>query len=212
MGETGHRTKTGIRFNLAEGAGLKLPRNKVLPCDALFVGDEMQAPGRWGGKGSVAAKLADFESAAISGGTLLVKDTGISARERWKRMKFGFFVHYVNDAKGHTTFNIDGSPTSAGADYIADNFDASGFADDIASMGVEYLILTAWHSNFHPLFNSAAVERVPVHERPRIKTPKSDIHSMATSTPSTPPSASPVPPALIFRPTSHGPCRTPTPR
>lgn len=169
------RLSAGIRFNLAEGAGLKLPPNQATSCDALFFSDEKQAAGKWGGKGSVALKKADFESPSLSGGPLVVKDTGLSARERWKRMKYGFFVHYVNDGNGHTTFNIDGSPTSAGGDYIADSFDATGFAEDIASMGVEYVIFTAWHSNFHPLFNSAAVERVPAHERPRIKTPKNDM-------------------------------------
>lgn len=163
-----------LRFNLAEGACVKLPRGRAVPCAALFVSDEKQAPGRWGGKGSVAARQADFESPALSGGTLVVEDTGLSARERWKRMKYGLFVHYVNDGNGHTTLNIDGSP-SGGADYIADNFDAAGFAADVASMGVEYLIFTAWHSNFHPLFNSAAVERIPPNERPRINTPKSDM-------------------------------------
>jgi len=172
---TNAKLSPNLRFNLAEGAGLLLPTGKTIPCDALFFSDEKQAAGKWGGKGSIAAKKADFESPALSGGVLVVKDTGISARERWKRMKYGFFVHYVNDGNGHTTFNIDGSPTSAGADYVADSFDAAGFADDIASMGVEYLIFTAWHSNFHPLFNSAAVERVPPHERPRINTPKSDM-------------------------------------
>ena len=163
-----------LRFNLAEGTGLKLPRGRRIPCDAFFLADEKQAPGRWGGKGSVAAKQADFETPSIRGGILVVKDSGISARERWKRMKYGLFVHYVNDGNGHTTLNIDGSP-NAGADYLAGNFDATGFADDVASMGVEYLIFTAWHSNFHPLFNSAAVERVPAHERPRIKTPTTDM-------------------------------------
>ncbi len=168
------RIHPGVRFNLAEGAGLKLPPGPPVGCDGLFFSDEKQAPGKWGGTGSSAAKKADFESAAIRGGMLLVKDTGLSSRERWKRMKYGFFVHYVNDGNGHTTLNIDGSPTG-GADYLADSFDVAGFADDIASMGVEYLIFTAWHSNFHPLFNSAAVERVPAHERPRIKTPKTDM-------------------------------------
>ena len=163
-----------LRFNLAEGAGLKLPQGRVVSCNALFLADEKQAPGKWGGKGSVAAKQADFETPALSGGMLVVKDTGPSARERWKRMKYGLFVHYVNDGNGHTTLNMDGSP-NAGADYLAENFDAAGFADDVASMGVEYLIFTAWHSNFHPLFNSAAVERVPPNERPRIKTPKTDM-------------------------------------
>lgn len=170
----------GLRFNLAEGAGLKLPPNQPIFCDALFFSDEKQAAGSWGGKGAAAAKKADFESASITGGPLVVKDTGISARERWKRMKYGFFVHFVNDGNGHTTLNMDGSP-NAGADYLADTFDAAGFAEDIASMGVEYLIFTAWHSNFHPLFNSAAVERVPAHERPRIKTPKSDLLGKVTA-------------------------------
>ncbi len=168
------RIHPGVRFNLAEGAGLKLPAGPPVGCDGLFFSDEKQAPGKWGGTGSAAANKADFETPSITGGTLVVKDTGLSARERWKRMKYGFFVHYVNDGNGHTTLNIDGSPT-AGADYLADSFDVAGFADDIASMGVEYLIFTAWHSNFHPLFNSAAVERVPAHERPRIKTPKTDL-------------------------------------
>lgn len=164
----------GLRFSLAEGAGLKLPAGRSLPCDALFFSDEKQSAGTWGGKGSVAAGKAVFESPALSGGTLAVKDTGLSARERWKRMKYGLFVHYVNDGNGHTTMNIDGSP-NAGADYLAETFDVAGFADDVASMGVEYLIFTAWHSNFHPLFNSSAVERVPPNERPRIKTPKTDL-------------------------------------
>jgi autotransporter-associated beta strand protein len=163
-----------LKFNVAEGAGLVLPAGSAIPCGALYLNDEKQAHGTWGGKGSIAAGKTVFESAAIRGGTLVVKDSGLSARERWKRMKYGFFVHYVNDGNGHTTLNMDGSP-NAGADFIADSFDAAGFADDIASMGVEYLIFTAWHSNFHPLFNSAAVERVPAHERPRIKTPKSDM-------------------------------------
>ena len=168
------RDAAGLRFNLAEGAGLKLPAGRTMTCEALFLSDEKQAPGRWGGKGSVAAGQADFESTALGGGVLVVKEGEISARERWKRMKYGFFVHFVNDGNGHTTLNMDGSP-NAGADYLADTFDAAGFADDIASTGVEYLIFTAWHSNFHPLFNSAAVERVPPNERPRIKTPKTDL-------------------------------------
>lgn len=172
---TNAKLNSGLRFNISEGAGLKLPTGGTIPCEALFFSDKKQAAGKWGGKGSMAAKNTDHESPLLAGGILDVKDTGPSAQQRWKSMKYGFFVHYVNDGNGHTTLNIDGSPTSAGADYIADHFDAAGFADDIASMGVEYLIFTAWHSNFHPLFNSAAVERVPAHERPRIKTPKSDM-------------------------------------
>ena len=171
---TNAKPAPGLRLNIAEGAGVKLSNSHAVSCGALFFSDEKQAAGKWGGLGSAAAKHADFESPAITGGPLVVKDTGLSARERWKRMKYGLFVHYVNDGNGHTTLNMDGSP-SGGADYLADNFDAAGFADDVASMGVEYLIFTAWHANFHPLFNSAAVERIPPNERPRIQTPKSDM-------------------------------------
>ncbi|TAE77154.1 MAG: hypothetical protein EAZ65_01615 [Verrucomicrobia bacterium] len=169
------KPSANLRFNLSETAGLKLPADRDFACDALFFSDEKQAPGKWGGKGSIAKRKTDFESPNISGGVLVVKDSGPSARERWRGMKYGLFVHYVNDGNGHTTFNIDGSPTSAGAEYLAANFDAKGFAEDVASMGVEYLIFTAWHSNFHPLFNSAAVERVPSHERPRINIPQTDM-------------------------------------
>jgi autotransporter-associated beta strand protein len=171
----GARITGPIRLNLAEGAAVKLPEGRETACDGLFLSDEQQRPGRWGSPGSIALRRADFETDALVGsGVLVVADTGISLRERWKRMKYGFFVHYVWDGNGVTTLNMDGSRGS-GADYMADSFDAAGFAEDIASMGVEYLIFTAWHSNFHPLFNSQAVERVPAHERPRINTPRSDM-------------------------------------
>ncbi|MEK0447841.1 MAG: hypothetical protein RL088_109 [Verrucomicrobiota bacterium] len=50
----------------------------------------------------------------------------------------------------------DGRP-SPRLDYLANGFEAKGFADDLASMGVDYVIFTAWHSNVIPLFNSSAV-------------------------------------------------------
>lgn len=170
----------GVQFNLAEGTVVKLPSQRSLPCAALFLSDEKQRHGKWGGPGSVTARAATYETPMLSGGVLEVQRSGLSARERWKRMKYGFFVHFVNDGNGHTTLNMDGSP-NGGADYLADTFDAAGFADDIASMGVEYLIFTAWHSNFHPLFDSRAVERVPANERPRIKTPKTDLLAKVVS-------------------------------
>ena len=81
-----------------------------------------------------------------------------SARERWKTMKYGFFTHYVWDGSGGVTKLPDGSAPPS-IDYVADNFDAAKFANDLQSMGVEYVVFTAWHANFFPLFNSAAVTR-----------------------------------------------------
>ena len=93
---TNARLDPGLRFNLAEGAGLKLPSGQAVPCDALFFSDEKQAPGIWGGKGSVAAKKAEFESPLITGGTLVVKDTGLSARERWTyRLALSAFAFFA---------------------------------------------------------------------------------------------------------------------
>ena len=54
-------------------------------------------------------------------------------------MKYGFFVHYVWGGDAYSvTVNKDGSKP-AGLDDVANRFDAEGFADDVASMGVEYV-------------------------------------------------------------------------
>jgi autotransporter-associated beta strand protein len=144
---------TNARINVAEGAQLKLPAGTNAVRNVFFEDVKLSA-GRWGALGSVAAGLADFETAVITGpGVLHVADTGPSARERWKRMKYGQFTHYVY-------FGVmpDGTSFNNG-DFAGNNFDAPGFADDLASMGVEYVIFTAWHANFVPMFNSAAVLR-----------------------------------------------------
>ena len=115
--------------------------------------------GCWGAPGSVAAGRADFETPVIGGaGVLLVTDSGLANRDRWKRMKYGQFTHYVWDGSGSVTRMPDGSPV-ASIDYLANNFNASQYANDLQSMGVEYVTFTAWHANFFPLFNSAAVVR-----------------------------------------------------
>ena len=77
--------------------------------------------------------------------------------ERWKTMKHGFFVHYVWDGS-NGPMRPDGSkPTSI--DETANSFDAPGFADDMAAMGVEYVIFTAWQANFFPLYPSSAMNK-----------------------------------------------------
>lgn len=145
----------GVRINAAKLALVKLPTASV---NKLYVDNVKLAPGRWGAPGSVAANLADFESPAFSGpGVVTVANTGMSCMERWKTMKHGFFVHYTWDGY-NGSMRPDGSrPTSI--DETADSFDAAGFADDMAAMGVEYVVFTAWHANFFPLFNSSAMNK-----------------------------------------------------
>jgi autotransporter-associated beta strand protein len=145
---------TNARINVANGARLALSAAGTNAVKNLFLDGVKLSPGRWGAPGSVAAGRADYESAIITGaGVLGVADTGPTARERWKRMKYGQFTHYIY-------FGVmpDGSSFD-NVDFAANNFNAPKFADDLASMGVEYVIFTAWHANFVPMFNSAAVVR-----------------------------------------------------
>jgi hypothetical protein len=73
---------------------------------------------------------------------------------RYQNMKYGLFVHYVPNL----TVNSDGVPCKD-IDELADSFDAEGFADDLASMGVEYVVFTAWHSQMVTLYPSTVMER-----------------------------------------------------
>ena len=79
-------------------------------------------------------------------------------------MKYGFFVHYVWGGTAYTaTINPDGS-IPAGLDDLADRFDATRFADDLHSMGVEYVLFTAWNANMNCLWPSPKMNQwLPGH-------------------------------------------------
>jgi alpha-L-fucosidase len=75
------------------------------------------------------------------------------------RQKYGLFVHYVWGGADKTiTVNRDGSKP-ASLQEVADRFDAAGFARDVQSMGVEYVIFTAWHANMNLLYPCASMDR-----------------------------------------------------
>ena len=77
----------------------------------------------------------------------------------FRRMKYGYFVHYVFGGVRKS----DGNWPSDAND-LADRFDAEGFANDLQSMGVEYLIFTAWHYNVVCLWPSAVMNQwMPGH-------------------------------------------------
>lgn len=146
------------RLNLAKDARIRVPNSTI---HALWFSGQKQAAGRWGAPGSVAAKLADFESPSLVGpGILTVTDNTLSRREQFRRMKYGFFVHYVWDGGGGATpIRVDGSKPGS-IDQLADEFDAKGFANDMEKMGVECVFFTAWHANHYPLYPSAITDRV----------------------------------------------------
>lgn len=72
----------------------------------------------------------------------------------YSQMKYGLFVHYVYELARYS----DGSAPES-MDAFADGFHVEAFADSVQRMGVEYLILTAWHYRMRPLYPSAVTER-----------------------------------------------------
>jgi hypothetical protein len=115
--------------------------------------------------------MVRFARTCLASALLLAATCALAAPVRtpledWRGMKYGFFVHYVWDGAGTVTLNPDGS-RPASIDDLCDRFDAQGFAEDIASMGVDYLVFTAWHANLYPLFPSAAIERIEPGRSPR---------------------------------------------
>ena len=68
----------------------------------------------------------------------------------WFSQKYGIFVHYVpgltTDKNGVVISDIN---------LLASQFDAQGFANDLASFGVQYVKFTAWHAGMYPLYPSA---------------------------------------------------------
>jgi len=72
----------------------------------------------------------------------------------FQQRKYGFFVHFVH---GLYT-KADGTAPESLEDALRD-FDVNGFADAVASMGVEYLIFTAWHAKMLPMYPSAVTEK-----------------------------------------------------
>ena len=94
-------------------------------------------------------------------------ESGGSGQADYMKMKYGFFVHYVWGGAYTVTVNRDGSKP-LGLDDLANRFDAEGLAQDLSSMGVEYVLFTAWHASMNLLYPSAAMERwVPGHSAKR---------------------------------------------
>ena len=76
--------------------------------------------------------------------------------EKYKRMKYGLFVHYVWAYDGVMTIYSDGTAPDS-IDELANAFDATQFANDVADMGVEYVIFTAWHFGMNLLYPSKRI-------------------------------------------------------
>ena len=77
----------------------------------------------------------------------------------FKSMKYGMFIHYIAGA----AYRPDGTVPSS-VDEQVNGFDAVGFANDLVSFGVEYIIFTAWHFNMVCLYPSKKMNAwIPGH-------------------------------------------------
>ena len=146
-------------LRIASGASLTLNFSGSNTVGELVLGGTAQAAGTYD---------ATTHPGFLAGtGRLVVMPSAIHATwpdagdgiASFRRMKYGFFVHYVWGGSAYTvTVNPDGSRPE-GLNDLADRFDAAGFASDIASMGVEYVIFTAWHANMNCLWPSAKMDQ-----------------------------------------------------
>lgn len=72
----------------------------------------------------------------------------------YEKLRYGLFVHYI----AGMVHRKDGS-SEEDINKSAEGFDVPGFVEDVASMGVEYLIFTAWHARAIPLYPSEVIKR-----------------------------------------------------
>lgn len=84
----------------------------------------------------------------------LVNVSAANNQFSYSTMKYGLFVHYVPGA----TINSSGVVIND-INVLANSFDANGFANDVASTGVQYVIFTAWHGGMRPLYPSAVMNK-----------------------------------------------------
>lgn len=112
--------------------------------------------------------LALLALACVSPLTSLRAQSAATTPADYRSMKYGFFVHYVWGGDAYSaTIKKDGS-MPAGLDDLAARFDAEGFARDLDSMGVEYVLFTAWHAEMNVLYPSKVMDKwLPGHSAKR---------------------------------------------
>ena len=74
---------------------------------------------------------------------------------KWESMKYGLFVHHVYGGEFSLLTPLGPSGDAAkDIDDFVGRFDVDRWADDVAAMGFEYVIFTAWHANMNALYPS----------------------------------------------------------
>jgi alpha-L-fucosidase len=84
--------------------------------------------------------------------------------EAFRSMRYGLFSHVVYSL----TISPDAGRSYKSLDEFADGFDVKAYADQVKSMGVEYVFFTAWHRAMYNLGPNAALEKwLPGHTAKR---------------------------------------------
>ncbi len=88
------------------------------------------------------------------------KKTVAENNATWETMKYGLFVHYVYGGEygGMTPLSSAGGYPSNIDDFV-NRFNVEKWADDVAAMGFEYVIFTAWHANMNILYPSPVMDK-----------------------------------------------------
>lgn len=84
----------------------------------------------------------------------------LTGSQLWEVMKYGLFVHYVyGEEYGLMTPMSKNGGEPKDINEFTEKFNVEKFADDVAAMGFEYVIFTAWHANMNLLYPSEVMKK-----------------------------------------------------
>ena len=107
-----------------------------------------------------------WTSSSVSVGTYNISPAPtnqMNGIQDWKQMKYGMMVTYAYNAPNNNGQNNNFETPMPDGSYIqnitnfANEFNATQFASDLASFGLQYVIFTAWHGGECPLYPSAVM-------------------------------------------------------
>jgi len=106
------------------------------------------------------AILGILASLAVSSATVLT-DAQNPTAAAFETMRYGIFNHIVY----RLSIGPDGQRNYKSLDEFENGFDVKTWADQIQSMGMEYVIFTEWHAAMHNVGPNAALDKWPPSAR-----------------------------------------------
>lgn len=94
----------------------------------------------------------------------VAKKTDVLELKFFKELKYGLFVHYVWGGKNSVTLRANGEKVESPDELVMEE-GAVPFAEACEEMGVQYVILTAWHAGMNPLYPSEVYKEYRTNEK-----------------------------------------------